>query len=995
MTKSAALATLVLSLVSNLLLAGPQDPVGSWRFDQIGSQVADHSGHGHPATAKLAGARVEVDGDRKVLLLDGRQRIVVPSSPELNLAGQFSLALRVRFDRRLTGGYTLALKDKQYCLRVDSGEEGQKLSFFVYAKQAWEPRVSSMALETGRWYHVVATWNGREASLWLNGEPFQRAREGNPPPPNDQPLVIASQTGHGGGVQGAIDELRIYRRVLSPAEILREAYGIVTGGAPAAGNPTFDFAKAADLLGWTPQPGAQARLDAGQLVVTSPSGRGQLLHKNLQMPVEKLDYLSLRMAVDRGSRGELIFVTTEGAGRMPFEVRDDGLMHSYVLEPWTQPGWRGTLLAMVLAPSEIAGATARIESLRLGESPVAGPELRIDRIYSESTLPRAGRVETILARIQNQAGPALGLRATLTAPEGVTIEGPASQPITSLGYQAEQELAWRVRAAGEVSGEFRVTITGPATAAAAQRIPLARTLAITKADYAPKPVPADTGKYTLWMHYCPLWKAGTHYGWKKIEPWPERKPVIGWYNEGEPAVADWHIKMALEHGISGFIYCWYRTSKNEPVKQSLGHAIHDGLLHARYLPMFHYGIMWENGCGAGCGSTDDLMQNLLPFWIENYFSHPSYVRIGGKPVLYIWVPRNMTRDLGGSDKVREALQRMRTACREKGLGGLHIVGCIGHESLDSLKQMATEGWDATSAYGNHWRQPREVRTFGSFVGAPFESFVEQQEAVNQFKQQAGLLPDIPSAMMGWDPRPWNSGHFFWSENTAEKFRDLCVRTKRIVDADPRTGPEKNHVIFCNWDEFGEGHYLEPTRGSGFAYLDAIRDVFCAGPKGHLDVAPEDVGLGPYDSWHQKARQLARAAVTEPVWKGDTLAAWSAMMGAKDFSTEGGVIRLVSITNDPAIASPELKVRASRYSKFIVELRASRPSHVQVFWSTPAKPHMSGTASVSSNVPADGQFHTVVLEVGKNEHWGGCLTGLRFDPTSTENTSIEIRALRLE
>ena len=44
--------------------------------------------------------------------------------------------------------------------------------------------------------------------------------------------------------------------------------------------------------------------------------------------------------------------------------------------------------------------------------------------------------------------------------------------------------------------------------------------------------------------------------------------MLGWYNEGTPEVADWHIKYMLEHGISGVVYCWYRSNLNEPVKQS-------------------------------------------------------------------------------------------------------------------------------------------------------------------------------------------------------------------------------------------------------------------------------------------------------------------------------------------------------------------------------------------------------------------------------------------
>ena len=86
--------------------------------------------------------------------------------------------------------------------------------------------------------------------------------------------------------------------------------------------------------------------------------------------------------------------------------------------------------------------------------------------------------------------------------------------------------------------------------------------------------------------------------------------------------------------------------------------------------------------------------------------------------------------------------------------------------------MVTEGWDASSAYGNGWHQPDEVRTYGDFIGAPYEGFVAQQEEIWLFKHQLKLLPDIPSAMMGWDSRPWNETAFFWSDNTADKFREL-------------------------------------------------------------------------------------------------------------------------------------------------------------------------------------------------------------------------------
>jgi hypothetical protein len=318
-----------------------------------------------------------------------------------------------------------------------------------------------------------------------------------------------------------------------------------------------------------------------------------------------------------------------------------------------------------------------------------------------------------------------------------------------------------------------VTLSGKDMAepvAAAQSLTFHANPHLEQAAYVPVPVPAKT-KYTLWTHYCPLWKAGTHWGWQKIEPWPERKPVLGWYNEGTPEVADWHIKQWLEHGIQGVVYCWYRSNLNGPVQQSLGHAIHDGLLKARYLPKIKFAIMWENGCGQGVGSMADLVDNVLPFWLDNYFTNPSYLKIDGKPVLYVWVPGNVTRHLGGSANVRKAFDLMREKARERGLAGLYLVGCVGGADRQELARMASEGWDASSAYGNGWQPPRELKTVGNFQCAPVEGFIQQQEAIWKAKTGWGLLPDITSVMMGWDSRPWNETSFFWSDNTPEKFKE--------------------------------------------------------------------------------------------------------------------------------------------------------------------------------------------------------------------------------
>ena len=386
------------------------------------------------------------------------------------------------------------------------------------------------------------------------------------------------------------------------------------------------------------------------------------------------------------------------------------------------------------------------------------------------------------------------------------------------------------------------------------------------------------------MHYCPLWKVGTHYGWERIEPWPERKPAIGWYDEGTPEVADWHIKIALEHGIQGFIYCWYRADFSPEIHQTIGHAVHDGMLKAKYLDRFQFAIMWENGCAKGVQDRDDLMNNVLPYWLDNYFTHPSYVKIDNKPLLFVWRPERVAAELGGSAATRKVFDEMRAACRKRGLEGLWIVGCVETANEGLLKRLAEEGWDATSAYAT-WSQPQEGPAIDieGVTTVSNRAHVLAQKDVWLGKKAVGALPDIVSVMQGWDPRPWHGAktQSYWADPSPEDFRAACREAKRIIDATPGNGLDKRVVVFDNWDEFGEGHYIEPTVGFGFQYVDVIRDVFCTGTQPCQHMVPEDVGLEPPERWYRQQREILEIGVRKVRKVVDHLLAWWTFDGDND------------------------------------------------------------------------------------------------------------------
>jgi hypothetical protein len=100
-------------------------------------------------------------------------------------------------------------------------------------------------------------------------------------------------------------------------------------------------------------------------------------------------------------------------------------------------------------------------------------------------------------------------------------------------------------------------------------------LLLTDAAYGiptPKPAKADM---LVGAYYFP--------GWNKAEKWyciaanPNvQHPLLGYYREGDPDAADWHIKWALEHGVSFFAFDFYTAGGS----QMLETALDDGFLKA-------------------------------------------------------------------------------------------------------------------------------------------------------------------------------------------------------------------------------------------------------------------------------------------------------------------------------------------------------------------------------------------------------------------------------
>ncbi len=375
-------------------------------------------------------------------------------------------------------------------------------------------------------------------------------------------------------------------------------------------------------------------------------------------------------------------------------------------------------------------------------------------------------------------------------------------------------------------------------------------------DYVPEPKPV-TSNIIVCAHYYAAWKKGAaelHNGFNDLHNYPERTPLMGYYDEESPEVCDWEIKWASEHGINCFIHCWYRKKNNcgktVTVKDlRCGHGLHEALFNARYQKYMDFAIMFEATNRWGATDSNDIIENLMPFWYDNYFSRNNYLKVDGKPVLFVYdTDDQIKNNFESAAEQKKAFDACRRFMEKKGYPGMIFALNKRHAEKDELEDIYARGYDFRFTY-NYWRN-------GNGIVPSEEEVVEDQKC----KLSEEFLIDskrfIATASVFWDPTPrlseaWvNKGYHYSDKNTwylsPESFRKLLHDFKKMTDVLPKNAYGKKLMMIDNWNEWDEGHFVSPSHSHGFKYLQAIREELTQ--RNNLpdyrmpqDICPSDLG----------------------------------------------------------------------------------------------------------------------------------------------------------
>jgi len=344
----------------------------------------------------------------------------------------------------------------------------------------------------------------------------------------------------------------------------------------------------------------------------------------------------------------------------------------------------------------------------------------------------------------------------------------------------------------------------------------------------------------------------------------QRYPIdqAGTYDCGDPEIADWHIKWALEHGITAFVIGWVPFSENP--SGGFNHKFEDGFLRSAYRDKIKFAIdhftdsTWDYSGEwfRGYDHVNKTARAGVDYVKENYFDYPSYLRIG-KKYFYMLFRIHDYALRHGLDRFRELVKLIHDQ-------DLYLVGDLRphYQRNREVDKQIVGSFDAISCYNwidagalDMWRKGSKSGHDVWTLSAPYSSMVSGY--YDEWHYWSELARDcqvdfLTPLCSGFSNRaPYDAGEEYgdnWlverTGRTPELFKRMCLQSIPFIK---KSGTDM--CLIDGWNEIHECSTLEPMLEHGFDYLDAVRDAFCDRPSSGWppNVVPTADGVRLYSS----------------------------------------------------------------------------------------------------------------------------------------------------
>ena len=299
---------------------------------------------------------------------------------------------------------------------------------------------------------------------------------------------------------------------------------------------------------------------------------------------------------------------------------------------------------------------------------------------------------------------------------------------------------------------------------------------------------------------------------------------LGYYDLRDPAVRQAQAALASAHGIEGFAYWHYWSDGERQLERPVAEIVASGE------PEFGFCLAWANhpwrkiGNPSGpeiwpqrYGTPGDDERHFAA--LEAAFHDPRYLTVEGRPIFYLFRPRDIP-------DLQQFCDRWRDLAVASGLPGLHIVGQLRPpwSEVEADGMSALDGVVPVNVFdASRRRLGRRLRE--RLFRRP--ATLEHRALLDGFPPPVpGPVEPYPCVVTNWDSTPRDGlAGLVLRDTTPELVAEFTRRAAASVADRPR---DRRLVFLKSWNEWSEGNYLEPDARTGTALLRAVGDVLRMG-----------------------------------------------------------------------------------------------------------------------------------------------------------------------
>jgi hypothetical protein len=315
---------------------------------------------------------------------------------------------------------------------------------------------------------------------------------------------------------------------------------------------------------------------------------------------------------------------------------------------------------------------------------------------------------------------------------------------------------------------------------------------------------APTNEVQPWLHWTyPASKSNAVALAAKREGEPPlnsaARPLAGFYDSSDPAVAEWHVKLAQAAGFDAFLVDWWGEHRG------LDRIVDRGIVAAVQKCGFKYALLDERAQFHG---SFDEYRAMLVRALRRHKDNPAYLKLDGRPVVYLYqVAQRPGLTAEQFPVLREQVEREVGAVYWIVDKIAHDAKAVGTEREKRIPAdwLATPGVDVFGFYS----------TFSNFRAHTYEELAGKYRYMTKLAHDAGrkmLLPVHP----GHDNSFFVDAPYVMPRRDGDTLRDY-LRAATDAGAD--------FIMVTSWNEWPETTIVEPssTWNDPYQYLKILAD----------------------------------------------------------------------------------------------------------------------------------------------------------------------------